>query len=507
MIATCVVLLMKAETRPENTTTTTRRSPLRLPSRCTRRLLQLARMPVRSMAAARMSMQRTMMVASLEKPDNPCSGVRTPVSIRRQAAPMAVMAGGMSSVTSRMKATSTTRSVMRSGASKARAIGLGRIGACQRGLDGAPCLGHGRQRQAQSPWLRSAGVAVLPPAFYAREAEAVARDLLGKVLVLRVDDASGAKVVRRARITETEAYVGEHDLASHSSKGRTARNEAMFGPPGRAYVYLVYGMHHCLNVVTGKAGEGQAVLLRAAEPLDGWDADLRGPGRLARAFGLTRLHDKADLVRGRERLRVHDGPPPARVKASARIGVDYAKDWAHAPLRFHDASSPHVSRRPSAGRATSRRTLGDAGRRDRNLRPQGPDGPAMPTTLNQLAQERCEPCDSKTPRIGRAEAERLALALPAWRLKGNATRLVREWTLKDFRAALALANGIGRLAEEEGHHPDLHLTDYKRLRAELSTHAIDGLSRNDFVLAAKIDQMAPPQGDTASRPARRPRRS
>jgi DNA-3-methyladenine glycosylase len=192
-------------------------------------------------------------------------------------------------------------------------------------------------------------VPVLPRAFYARDAEAVARDLLGKVLVLRAADGPP----RRARITETEAYVGEHDLASHSSKGRTARNEAMFGPPGRAYVYLIYGMHHCLNVVTGKAGEGQAVLLRAAEPLDGWEADLRGPGRLARAFGLTREHDKADLVRGA--LRVHDGPAPARVEATARIGVDYAEDWAHAPLRFHDASSPHVSRRPAARRGRDRK--------------------------------------------------------------------------------------------------------------------------------------------------------
>jgi DNA-3-methyladenine glycosylase len=205
-----------------------------------------------------------------------------------------------------------------------------------------------RKRQAQAPaglWPR---VGTLPRAFYARAAETVARELLGKVLVLRQADGT----TRKARITETEAYVGEHDLASHSSKGRTARNEAMFGPPGRAYVYLVYGMHHCLNVVTGEVGEGQAVLLRAAEPLDGWDVDLRGPGRLARAFGLTREHDKADLVHGA--LRVHDGPPPARVEASARIGVEYAKDWARAPLRFHDAASPHVSRRPSARRVSGR---------------------------------------------------------------------------------------------------------------------------------------------------------
>ena len=331
-------------------------------------------------------------------------------------------------------------------------------------------------------------MAVLPRAFYARDAETVARELLGKVLVRRVDDDAWdeERTVRRARITETEAYVGEHDLASHSSKGRTARNEAMFGPPGRAYVYLIYGMHHCLNVVTGKPGDGQAVLLRAAEPLDGWDADLRGPGRLARAFGLTRLHDKADLVRGP--LRLHDAPPPERIEASPRIGVDYAKDWAQAPLRFHDASSPHVSRRPSSATAGAQAT----NRRDRKARPRGAHGPPMPQAQTQtLAQQHCEPCDAKTPRIGRAEAERLALSIPAWRVRGASTRLVREWTLKDFRAALALADEIGRIAEEEGHHPDLHLTEYKRLRVELSTLAIEGLSRNDFVLAAKIDRLRP----------------
>lgn len=184
-------------------------------------------------------------------------------------------------------------------------------------------------------------MAVLPRAFYARDAETVGRALLGCILVRRVDGR-----LRRARLTETEAYVGEHDLASHSSKGRTKRNATMFGPPGHSYVYLVYGMHHCLNVVTGEDGEGQAVLLRAAEPLGGWDVDLRGPGRLARAFGVTRADDGLDLVRGP--LRLHAGEDAVTVEASARIGVHYAEGWAHAPLRFTDAASPHVSRRPSA---------------------------------------------------------------------------------------------------------------------------------------------------------------
>lgn len=188
-------------------------------------------------------------------------------------------------------------------------------------------------------------MAVLPRAFYARDAATVGRALLGCVLSRRVDGR-----LRRARLTETEAYVGPHDRASHSSKGLTRRNATMFGPPGRAYVYLVYGMHHCLNVVTGTGEDdaGQAVLLRAAEPLAGWEVDLRGPGRLARAFGVTRADDGLDLVRGP--LRLHGGAGPDRVEATARIGVDYAAGWAQAPLRFHDAASPHVSRRPS-GRA------------------------------------------------------------------------------------------------------------------------------------------------------------
>lgn len=107
-----------------------------------------------------------------------------------------------------------------------------------------------------------------------------------------------------------------------------------------------------------------------------------------------------------------------------------------------------------------------------------------------LAQQHCEPCNAQTPKVQPAEARRMAQEVPLWRLDGE--RLVREWTFRDFRQALAFANEVGRLAEEEGHHPDLHLTDYKRLRAELWTHAIGGLSRNDFVLAAKIDRLPAP---------------
>jgi DNA-3-methyladenine glycosylase len=167
----------------------------------------------------------------------------------------------------------------------------------------------------------------LPRAFYARGAEEVAAGLLGKVLV---GDVAGVR--RRARIVETEAYVGTHDLASHSSKGRTARNESMWGPPGHAYVYFVYGMHWMLNVVCAEAGDPQAVLLRAAEPLDDWQANLAGPARLARAFGVTKSQDGADLCAGP--LHIEDGEAPEQVARLPRIGVDYAGEWAKAPLRF-----------------------------------------------------------------------------------------------------------------------------------------------------------------------------
>lgn len=104
-----------------------------------------------------------------------------------------------------------------------------------------------------------------------------------------------------------------------------------------------------------------------------------------------------------------------------------------------------------------------------------------------LQQQHCEPCTRETPPVAGEEAKRLHREIPGWKLEE--TRLVREWRLKDFQEALALANAIGAVAEREQHHPDLHLTDHKRLRVELSTHAIHALSTNDFVLAAKIDAL------------------
>ena len=181
----------------------------------------------------------------------------------------------------------------------------------------------------------------LPHSFYERPARVVARALLGKVLV------HGG---RAGRIVETEAYVGEHDLACHASRGRTARTGILWGPPGRAYVYFVYGMHWCFNAVTGREGRPAAVLVRGLEPLSGFDGPVRldGPARLCRALDITGAQNGADLLTSE--LRILDAPavPGRAVERGPRIGVDYAKEWAQAPLRFWVQGSPGVSgeRRP-----------------------------------------------------------------------------------------------------------------------------------------------------------------
>ena len=190
----------------------------------------------------------------------------------------------------------------------------------------------------------------LPPDFFVRPALQVARDLLGQTLVLRE---GGTR--RSGRIVETEAYVGEHDLACHASKGRTPRTEVLFGPPGKAYVYLVYGMHHCFNVVTCPEGVAAAVLVRGLEPLEGVAAGLRtdGPGKLCRALGITLRHNRLDL-RGRT-LFLEPGPAvPARsVMRGPRVGVDYSGSWARKPYRLWVKDNRFVSH---AARLDVRRT-------------------------------------------------------------------------------------------------------------------------------------------------------
>jgi DNA-3-methyladenine glycosylase len=170
----------------------------------------------------------------------------------------------------------------------------------------------------------------------------VARDLLGKVLTL---ETAGATKI--ARIVEVEAYLGGRDPASHAYRGLTPRTAPMFGPPGRSYVYFVYGMYHCLNVVTESDGVAGAVLLRGAEPIAGFDGAepraLAGPGKLARAFGFTTKHTNLDLVGSL--LTIRDAPPvPAsRVARSARIGLN-EHATTNKPWRLYVRGSSGVSR-------------------------------------------------------------------------------------------------------------------------------------------------------------------
>lgn len=188
-------------------------------------------------------------------------------------------------------------------------------------------------------------MARLPLRFYARPALDVARDLLGTVLVL---NEGGRR--RAGRIVEVEAYIGEHDLACHASKGRTRRTEVLFGPPGRAYVYLIYGMYHCFNVVTDPDGVASAVLVRGVEPIEGMpdDVDTAGPGKLCRAMGIDLRHNRMDL-RGEE-LFLERGQeiPEWQVSRGPRIGVDYAGPWAMEPFRLWVTGNRFVSRTPSA---------------------------------------------------------------------------------------------------------------------------------------------------------------
>lgn len=184
--------------------------------------------------------------------------------------------------------------------------------------------------------------------FYDRPAEQVAPDLLGMLLVRRLEDGD-----RIGRIVETEAYLGPHDLAAHSSKGRTARTEAMFGRPGHAYVYLIYGMYNCLNVVTGPGDHPSAVLIRALEPVSGIEGTTNGPGRLCRAMDIDRSLYGHDLLGGELYIAHPDEPrEPFEIVASPRIGVDYSGEWASKPYRFTIAGNPFLSRRekPAGGK-------------------------------------------------------------------------------------------------------------------------------------------------------------
>lgn len=200
--------------------------------------------------------------------------------------------------------------------------------------------------------------APLPQGFYRRAAEEVARDLLGRYLVRTMPD--GERLV--LRLVEVEAYRGEGDLASHASDGPvTERSRKLYREGGHAYVYLIYGVHHCLNAVAGSTDDGHAVLLRAGEPVAG-EARMRelrgfaqdrklgpgdlagGPGKLCRALGVGRGEDGTPLWEGNLLLTEGVAVPESEVVRGPRIGVDYAGEAAAWPLRFAIAGHPHMSR-------------------------------------------------------------------------------------------------------------------------------------------------------------------
>lgn len=191
---------------------------------------------------------------------------------------------------------------------------------------------------------------LLPRAFYDRDTLEVARDLLGKYLVHRVD---GTELV--VRITETEAYIGAVDKACHAYGGRrTARTETLYAKPGTAYVYLIYGMYHCLNFVTEPEGTAAAVLLRGVEAVAGTDRMARnrfgqeydqltayqrknflnGPGKVCKALAITRTHNGLDLTGGGELFLCDGEAPTGEIHAGKRIGIDYAEEAVDFPWRF-----------------------------------------------------------------------------------------------------------------------------------------------------------------------------
>ena len=187
---------------------------------------------------------------------------------------------------------------------------------------------------------------ILPRTFYARDTVTVAKELLGSILVHDAADGLTA-----GRIVETEAYI-QGDPACHASRGTTPRNRIMFGPPGYAYVYFIYGMYYCFNAVSAPVGVGEAVLVRALEPLEGIHLmRLRhgrdrlyelcsGPARLVQAMGITREHNGADLTRGP--LHIRSGAARGGIRVTTRVGI---REGADLPLRFYLEDCPFISRK------------------------------------------------------------------------------------------------------------------------------------------------------------------
>jgi DNA-3-methyladenine glycosylase len=206
---------------------------------------------------------------------------------------------------------------------------------------------NGAAPSARRPWQGEA----LPRSFYQRDTEIVARDLLGAILLSRIGGATTA-----GRIVETEAYVGEHDLACHAAAGLTARTAPLYGEPGLAYVYFIYGVHWCFNAVTRPVNQPSAVLVRALEPIEGLavmrrrrvaarrDFDLtNGPGKLCQALGVTGQQNGHPLQEPPLQILAGDTVPDSEVSITPRIGITRSVDW---PLRWVIAASPYLSRRP-----------------------------------------------------------------------------------------------------------------------------------------------------------------
>jgi len=204
--------------------------------------------------------------------------------------------------------------------------------------------------RAAAPSRRSRSGAALPAKFYDRDTEQVARDLLGAVLRYASDDG-----VASGRIVETEAYLGEHDLACHAAAGHTQRTRWLYGAPGTAYVYFIYGVHWCFNAVTRAVGSPSAVLVRALEPLEGVELmrerrgaararDLtNGPGKLCAALGITGALNGLPLsARPLEILR-GEPVPDSEVMVTPRIGITKSAEW---PLRWYVEGNPWVSKTP-----------------------------------------------------------------------------------------------------------------------------------------------------------------
>ena len=190
---------------------------------------------------------------------------------------------------------------------------------------------------------------ILPREYFDRPTLEVARALVGKYLVRE----QGNRLLA-GRIIEVEAYIGAEDKACHASKGRTARTDVLFGPPGHAYVYLCYGMYEMLNVVTEEEGFPAAILLRAVE-CEGKLID--GPGRLTRAFDIDRRLNRCDLTLGQSLWFEDRGETltPGLLNAHPRIGVDYAGEWAHKPWRFRLTTETSGPRRLNAKRSLARK--------------------------------------------------------------------------------------------------------------------------------------------------------